>query len=77
MEHLRSRRVLDADCHAALALCREAAQGWIREHGPDSALEAFADAIAEVAAISARVDDLLAAEAELARRRQHLVGESA
>ena len=65
------------DRHAALALCREAAEGWIREHGTDSALEAFAGALAEVTALAERADDLLAAEAELARRRQQSAGESA
>ena len=70
--HLRSRRLLTADCRAALALCREAAEGWTREHGPDSALDAFAGALADIVALAARVDDLLAAEAELARRRRQL-----
>ena len=70
--HLRSCRLLTEDSRVALALCREAAEAWIREHGANSALEAFAGALADVVALAERADDLLAAEAELARRRRQL-----
>lgn len=70
--HLRSRRLLTEDSRVALALCCEAAEVWIEEHDADSALEAFAGEPLEIVALAARVNDLLTAEAEVARRRHQL-----